>query len=98
MTQTVLITGASSGYGKATAELFLDRGWNVVATMRRPDEHIFDSQGDRLKVLPLDVTNPDSIDRAIADAVAAFGAIDVLVNNAGVGVVGIRSHPEARPA
>ena len=87
MTGTVLITGASSGYGKATAQLFLDRGWNVVATMRRPDEQIFDAREDRLKMLPLDVTSPDSIDRAIADAVAAFGVIDVLVNNAGVGLL-----------
>ncbi len=41
MTKTVLITGASSGYGKATADLFLERGWNVVATMRRPDAGYF---------------------------------------------------------
>ena len=41
MTKTVLITGTSSGYGKAMAELFLDRGWNVVATMRRPDSGVF---------------------------------------------------------
>jgi NAD(P)-dependent dehydrogenase (short-subunit alcohol dehydrogenase family) len=88
MTKTVLITGASSGYGKATADLFLERGWNVVATMRRPQPDIFGSRNDRLKLLPLDVTNSDSISKAIADATAAFGAIDVLVNNAGIGVVG----------
>ena len=87
-TGTVLVTGASSGYGKATAELFLDRGWNVVATMRQPKPDIFDSPGNRLKLLPLDVTNSDSIDRAVADATAAFGAIDVLVNNAGIGIIG----------
>ena len=88
MNKTVLITGTSSGYGKATAELFLERGWNVVATMRQPKSGIFGSPSERLKLLPLDVTNPDSINKAVADATAAFGAIDVLVNNAGIGVVG----------
>ena len=88
MTKTVLITGASSGYVKATADLFLERGWNVVATMRRPDTAIFGTRNDRLKLLPLDVTKADSISKAVGDATAAFGAIDVLVNNAGIGIVG----------
>ena len=88
MTKTVLITGASSGYGKATADLFLEHGWNVVATMRRPDTAIFGARNDRLKLLPLDVTNSASISKAIADGTAAFGAIDVLVNNAGIGIAG----------
>ena len=89
MPRTVLITGTSSGYGKAMAELFLDRGWNVVATMRRPDPGMFATPTDRLKVLPLDVTDARSIDQAIADGIAAFGAIDVLVNNAGIGLASI---------
>jgi NAD(P)-dependent dehydrogenase (short-subunit alcohol dehydrogenase family) len=88
MNRTVLITGTSSGYGKATAQLFLERGWNVVATMRQPRSDAFGSSNDRLKLLPLDVTNSDSINRAVADSIAGFGAIDVLVNNAGIGVVG----------
>jgi NAD(P)-dependent dehydrogenase (short-subunit alcohol dehydrogenase family) len=88
MNQTVFITGTSSGYGKATAKLFLDRGWNVVATMRTPKADIFGAMRDRLKVLPLDVTDATSIRQALADGVAAFGSIDVLVNNAGIGVVG----------
>jgi NAD(P)-dependent dehydrogenase (short-subunit alcohol dehydrogenase family) len=87
MNRTVLITGTSSGYGKATAELFFERGWNVIATMRQSKSDMFDLS-DRLKVLPLDVTNSDSINRAVADGIAAFGAIDVLVNNAGIGVIG----------
>ena len=86
MAQTVLITGTSSGYGKAMAAFFLERGWNVVATMRRPDPAVFAKASDRLKVLPLDVTDADSIAGAIADGLAAFGAIDVLVNNAGIGL------------
>ncbi len=88
MNQTVLITGTSSGYGKATAQLFLDRGWNVVATMRQPKPDILDSQNDRLKVVPLDVTSSGSVSKAIADAISTFGTIDVLVNNAGIGIVG----------
>jgi len=88
MNPTVLITGTSSGYGKATAELFLERGWNVVATMRQPKPDIFGLQSDRLKVVPLDVTNSGSVSQAIAEAISTFGTIDVLVNNAGIGVVG----------
>jgi NAD(P)-dependent dehydrogenase (short-subunit alcohol dehydrogenase family) len=94
MTKTILITGTSSGYGKAIAELFLARGWNVVATMRRPDASIFATASERLLVLPLDVTRAETIDKAIADGVAAFGAIDVLVNNAGIGMA---SAVEATP-
>lgn len=89
MTKTILITGTSSGYGKATAALFLDRGWNVLATMRRPDPSVFGPSPDRLKLLPLDVTDGASIGKAIADGVAAFGAIDVLVNNAGIGMASV---------
>ncbi|WP_213979938.1 SDR family oxidoreductase [Sphingomonas sp. dw_22] len=86
MTQTILITGTSSGYGKATAELFLERGWNVVATMRRPQPELFDRAGDQVRVVGLDVTDSASIARAIDEAMAAFGAIDVVVNNAGIGL------------
>lgn len=84
MTKTILITGTSSGYGKATAELFLSRDWNVIATMRRPDAADFAGPRERLRVLPLDVTDEWSIG-ALIDAV---GPVDVLVNNAGVGGVG----------
>src|SRR5260370_3186067 len=88
MDETGVIDGTDSVYGKATAELFLDRGWNVVATMRQPKPDIFGSQSDHLKVLPLDVTNSGSVSKAIAEAISRFGTIDVLVNNAGIGVVG----------
>ncbi len=86
MTRTILITGTSSGYGRAIADLFLDRGWNVVATMRRPDPGVFSSRAPGLCVLPLDVTDQGSIEQAIADGIARFGGIDVLVNNAGIGL------------
>ncbi len=84
MTKTILITGTSSGYGKATVELFLSRGWNVVATMRRPEAARFGGASARLRVLPLDVTDQGSIDALLE----AAGPIDVLVNNAGIGGVG----------
>lgn len=86
MAKTVLVTGASSGFGKATAQRFLDEGWNVLATMRRPDPTLFKPQ-ERLRLLALDITDRDSIDRAVADGLEAFGRINVLVNNAGIGVM-----------
>lgn len=74
----ILITGCSSGFGLDAAKLFLERGWEVVATMRKPDDSLL-PKSDRLQVLQLDVTDATSIAKAIADA----GTIDVLVNNAG---------------
>jgi NAD(P)-dependent dehydrogenase (short-subunit alcohol dehydrogenase family) len=85
MSSTLLITGTSSGFGKATAQHFLDRGWNVVATMRTPQPDLF-PESDRLLVTALDVTVPDSIYAAIETGIAHFGKIDVFVNNAGIGM------------
>lgn len=81
--KTVLITGCSSGYGLETARLFLAQGWNVVATMRTPQPGLL-PRSARLRVLALDVTQADSI----AATIEAAGPIDVLVNNAGVGLFG----------
>jgi NAD(P)-dependent dehydrogenase (short-subunit alcohol dehydrogenase family) len=78
--QTVLITGCSSGFGLEIARHFLERDWRVVATMRTPREDVLPRSG-RLHVLALDVTDPESIRRAVA----AAGPIDALVNNAGFG-------------
>lgn len=89
MTQTVLITGSSSGFGEATARLFARRGWHVIATMRRPDA------GHPLAALPnvvitrLDVEDSSSIESAVNLAINRFGGIDVLVNNAGFGLFGV---------
>ncbi len=77
---TILITGCSSGFGLETACRFLDRGWTVVATMRTPREDVL-PRSERLRILPLDVTDADSI----AHAMDAAEPIDVLVNNAGSG-------------
>jgi NAD(P)-dependent dehydrogenase (short-subunit alcohol dehydrogenase family) len=77
---TILITGCSSGFGQETARLFLDRGWDVIATMRTPREDLL-SRSERLRILPLDVTDAQSISALVSDA----GPIDALVNNAGIG-------------
>ena len=81
--KTILITGCSSGYGLATARHFLAQGWRLIATMRTPRADLLPASY-RLRVLALDVTNPESI----AAALAVAGPIDVLVNNAGIGAVG----------
>lgn len=86
--KTVLITGASSGIGRATALLFAEKGWNVAATMRSPETSDLGAASDRIKLFQLDVTDQVSVDRAVQDVIAAFGAIDVLVNNAGYGLMG----------
>lgn len=82
--KTILITGCSSGFGLETARYFLERGWKVIATMRTPREDVL-PQSEHLRLLTLDVTDPQSI-RA---AVEAAGPVDVLVNNAGVGLMSI---------
>jgi NAD(P)-dependent dehydrogenase (short-subunit alcohol dehydrogenase family) len=81
--KTVLITGCSSGYGLATARRFHAQGWSVVATMRTPREGVL-PRSDRMRVVALDVTKPSSIGAALE----ASGPIDVLVNNAGIGLLG----------
>jgi NAD(P)-dependent dehydrogenase (short-subunit alcohol dehydrogenase family) len=82
--KTVLITGCSSGYGLETARHFHAQGWNVIATMRTPRQEIL-PRSDRMRALALDVTRPESI----AAAIEASGLIDVLVNNAGIGAIGV---------
>jgi NAD(P)-dependent dehydrogenase (short-subunit alcohol dehydrogenase family) len=82
--KTVLITGCSSGFGVEIAKYFLDRDWNVIATMRNPREDVL-PQWSSLRVVALDVTDSESIRRALE----AAGPIDVLVNNAGIGLLSV---------
>lgn len=82
--KTILITGCSSGYGLETARHFHAQGWNVIATMRNPGADLL-PRSDRMRILALDVTDPASIARALAEA----GPIDALVNNAGLGLIGV---------
>lgn len=81
---TVMITGCSSGFGLETARYFLARDWNVIATMRKPREDVLPAS-KRLRLLALDVTDPESI----RQAAEAAGAVDVLVNNAGIGLLNL---------
>jgi len=88
MEPTVFITGTSSGIGKATARIFLEHGWQVAATMRTPEKETELSEWDKVKLYKLDVTDPASIQSALDKAIADFGKIDVLVNNAGYALTG----------
>lgn len=89
MTKTVLITGCSSGLGRLTARHFAARGWNVVATMRKPDPSLAEEFPDRVLVEALDVADPASIDAAVQAGVRRFGGLDAVVNNAGITILSI---------
>jgi NAD(P)-dependent dehydrogenase (short-subunit alcohol dehydrogenase family) len=88
MNKTILITGASSGIGRAAARRFQAGGWNVVATMRSPERERELNTLERVLVTRLDVLDMSSIDAAVTEARARFGRIDVLLNNAGYGAYG----------
>lgn len=89
MKKTVLITGASSGIGKAASRLFHANGWNVVATMRSPEKEMELTELADVMVVRLDVQDDGSIGAAIKAGIEQFGRIDVLVNNAGYGQNGV---------
>lgn len=84
------ITGASTGFGRLLAEQILESGGRVIATARRP-EQIADLQKnypENAIAIQLDVTDPAAIEEAVRVALARFGRVDVLVNNAGYGLAG----------
>ncbi len=85
MSKVVLITGASSGIGKSIGLYLKEKGFIVYGTSRNPDK-VSNSNG--LSLLQLDVTNEDTIAKAITTIVSEHGKLDVLVNNAGVGITG----------
>jgi NAD(P)-dependent dehydrogenase (short-subunit alcohol dehydrogenase family) len=89
MKRTAFITGTSSGIGKATVKYFAEQGWNVAATMRTPQKEKELAALPNVRLYTLDVTDSQSIKNAINSALADFGGIDVIVNNAGYGAVGI---------
>lgn len=87
-TRVVLITGASSGIGQAAANLFAARGWRVAATMRNPSDGAALTEDPKVIVVPLDVSDPDSVEAGVTATLDHFGRIDVVVNNAGYGLFG----------
>lgn len=89
MKKTVLITGASSGFGKETAKVFHQNGWNVIATMRSPEKEQELDQLENVFITRLDVQDPASIEKAVQAGIEKFRKIDVLVNNAGYGLMGV---------
>lgn len=88
MSKTVLLTGTSSGIGEAAVKTFLADGWNVVATARNPADILAGAENSRLLNARLDLTDPDSIRAAFDAGEQRFGTIDVVVNNAGIGLGG----------
>ncbi len=88
MNKTILITGASTGIGRATAKYFNKKEWNVIATMRTPENENELNQLDNVLVTKLDVLDLKSIENAIQEGIDKFGKIDVVLNNAGYGLMG----------
>ena len=88
MAKTIFITGTSTGLGKLTAIHFAKNGWNVAATMRSPEKETELTAYSNINLFKLDVTKPDSVTIAVKAAIDAFGKVDVIVNNAGIGMYG----------
>lgn len=92
----VLITGSSSGFGKLTINTLLEAGHTVVASMRnttsKNKEVAEELQNQGAKIVDIDVTDDVSVESGVAKAVELMGGIDVVVNNAGVGVLGMQEH------
>jgi len=89
MKKTVLITGASSGFGKASAKLFQNQGWNVIAAMRSPEKEEELKDSENLLLVKLDVTDLESIKKSVEQGLEKFSTIDVLINSAGYGLIGV---------
>jgi NADP-dependent 3-hydroxy acid dehydrogenase YdfG len=86
--KTILITGSSSGIGKETAKYFQSKGWNVIASMRSPENEQELTKLANVLVTKLDVLDLNSIHETVEKGILKFGKIDVLLNNAGYGAYG----------
>ena len=86
--KTILITGSSTGIGRASVIKFQKEGWNVIATMRTPEKEKELKNLDNVLVSRLDVLDRDSIKTVVKEGIEKFGKIDVLLNNAGYGAFG----------
>ena len=89
MRKTILITGASSGFGKTTAQYFAEHDWNVIATMRQPEQAQDLKNIKNVLVNRLEVEDEASIVKSLREGIDRFGRIDALVNNAGFGLFGL---------
>lgn len=87
--KTIVITGASSGIGKATAKHFASMGWQVAATMRKPEKETDLVGIKNIKLYPLDVTDREMINDTTAVILNDFQTVDVILNNAGYGLAGV---------
>ena len=96
MKKNVLITGASGGFGNLTAKTLLENDFNVAASMRNttgknaPAAKELESLGAH--IIDIDVTSGESVDKGIQDAIQLLGGLDIVINNAGVGVIGMQEH------
>jgi NAD(P)-dependent dehydrogenase (short-subunit alcohol dehydrogenase family) len=88
MSQGIVITGAGSGIGRATARAFMAAGWRVALIGRRESALTETAGGNPALILPCDVTDPASVDAAFARIAAEWGHLDVLFNNAGMSLRG----------
>jgi len=88
MAKTILVTGSSTGIGRAAVVKFQQEGWNVIATMRTPEKEEALNKLDNVLVTKLDVQDETTISSTIADGLKEFGNIDVVLNNAGYGLMG----------
>ena len=94
MSKKILITGANGGFGKLTAKTLLEKGHQVAASMRnvtgRNKTNADELAAAGAKIVEIDVTNTDSVNKGVQQAIDAMGGLDVVINNAGVGVLGIQ--------
>ena len=96
MKRKILITGASSGFGALAVKTLLSQGHDVVATMRNPDsknkEVSEELSGLGAHIVEMDVTDDDNVNQAVAKSIDLLGGLDAVVNNAGIGVLGIQEN------
>ena len=96
MSKKILVTGASGGFGKLTVHTLLQQGHQVAATMRNPDgknkTNAEELQKAGAHIIEIDVTNDDSVEQGVQQTMEKLGGIDVVINNAGVGVLGMQEH------
>lgn len=79
---TIFITGTSSGIGKATAKLFAEKGWTVIATMRRPEKEAELNQYKNIKIYPLDITKPEQITETISAVLEKYDVAEEAAQDA----------------